>query len=156
MVQINLPGQQIPMDKVTHHILSRSKMMEISFLRADTVRLYGWQEENICGQIPLRFSNSGANKFTNHPNKLTNHLNKLIYHLNKLTNHLNKLTTHLNKLTNHLNKLINHLNNLTFHLNKLTNHLKLMILCTINRSLVKTNHFFLKMVLFTLNCRYFI
>jgi len=156
MVQINLPGQQIPMDKVTHHILSRSKMMEISFLRADTVRLYGWQEENICGQIPLRFSNSGANKFTNHPNKLTNHLNKLIYHLNKLTNHLNKLTTHLNKLTNHLNKLINHLNNLTNHLNKLTNHLKLMILCTINRSLVKTNHFFLKMVLFTLNCRYFI
>ena len=156
MVQINLPGQQIPMDKVTHHILSRSKMMEISFLRADTVRLYGWQEENICGQIPLRFSNSGANKFTNHPNKLTNHLNKLIYHLNKLTTHLNKLTTHLNKLTNHLNKLINHLNNLTNHLNKLTNHLKLMILCTINRSLVKTNHFFLKMVLFTLNCRYFI
>ena len=156
MVQINLPGQQIPMDKVTHHILSRSKMMEISFLRADTVRLYGWQEENICGQIPLRFSNSGANKFTNHPNKLTNHLNKLIYHLNKLTNHLNKLTTPLNKLTNHLNKLINHLNNLTNHLNKLTNHLKLMILCTINRSLVKTNHFFLKMVLFTLNCRYFI
>ena len=156
MVQINLPGQQIPMDKVTHHILSRSKMMEISFLRADTVRLYGWQEENICGQIPLRFSNSGANKFTNHPNKLTNHLNKLIYHLNKLTNHLNKLTTHLNKLTTHLNKLTNHLNNLTNHLNKLTNHLKLMILCTINRSLVKTNHFFLKMVLFTLNCRYFI
>ena len=107
MDKINLPGQQKPMDKVTHHILSRSKMMEISFLRAGTVKLYGWQEENNSGQILLRFSNSGANKLTN-------------------------------------------------HLNKCINHLKLMILCTINRSLVKTNHFFLKMVLFTLKYRYFI
>ena len=130
MDKINLPGQQIPMDKVTHHILSRSKMMEISFLRADTVKLYGWQEENNSGQILLRFSNSGGNKLTNHLcNKLTNHLCKEdIYQLIKGTNHLNKCI----------------------------NHLKLMILCTINRSLVKTNHFFLKMVLFTLKYRYFI
>ena len=137
MDKINLPGQQIPMDKVTHHILSRSKMMEISFLRADTVKLYGWQEENNSGQILLRFSNSGANKLTNHLCKEDSNL------CNKLTNHLCKEDIYqLIKGTNHLNKCIN--------------HLKLMILCTINRSLVKTNHFFLKMVLFTLKYRYFI
>ena len=152
MDKINLPGQQIPMDKVTHHILSRSKMMEISFLRADTVKLYGWQEENNSGQILLRFSNSGANKLTNHLCKEDSNL------CNKLTNHLCKEDSNLcNKLTNHLCKEdIYQLIKGTNHLNKCINHLKLMILCTINRSLVKTNHFFLKMVLFTLKYRYFI
>ena len=53
--KIKLPRAHIPNDKVTHHILSRSKMMEILFLRADAgaVKLYGWKEENNSGQIPL-------------------------------------------------------------------------------------------------------